>query len=503
MAVVWLKVFLSTNTITPEECVLICLTLSGPTILDNLKALAENKDYVDICELRLDLLSPEEVPKAVDFPSFVNIPVILTLRRVSDGGKCTMQEKARRNLLIETMQKGGYAYVDVEDDVKKSDVEEAAHSLGMKVIRSIHDFQGVPADIFSRVHSLASRGDMAKIAVTPHNIADIMTLFRINDELKNVPKIIIGMGEWGVCTRILYKKMGSMLTFGSNGKAVAPGMVSARDLKLLYRADKLNDNTGIYGVVGNPVMHSLSPQIHNPGFQRIHYNAVYVPFLADSIRSFLSLAEMLRMRGFSVTVPFKVDVLKYLGNITREVKLIGSCNTVVRVPNMWKGTNTDYYGFIHPIEKEIDEGRIKSALIIGAGGAAKAIIWALKMRNIKVTIVNRTKSKADELATLYGVASDKLENISLYEGKVDLVVQATKMGLHPYEDVNPAENFKFTGKEIAYDIVYKPKYTKFLLAAEKAGCTLKFGWDMLMEQGKLQFESFTGYHYPKEINLDF
>ena len=373
----------------------------------------------------------------------------------------------------------------------------------MKVIRSIHDFQGVPADIFSRVHSLASRGDVAKIAVTPHNIADIMTLFRINDELKNVPKIIIGMGEWGVCTRILYKKMGSMLTFGSNGKAVAPGMVSARDLKLLYRADKLNDNTGIYGVVGNPVMHSLSPQIHNPGFQRIHYNAVYVPFLADSIRSFLSLAEMLRMRGFSVTVPFKVDVLKYLGNITREVKLIGSCNTVVRVPNMWKGTNTDYYGFIHPIEKEIDEGRIKSALIIGAGGAAKAIIWALKMRNIKVTIVNRTKSKADELATLYGVASDKLENISLYEGKVDLVVQATKMGLHPYEDVNPAENFKFTGKEIAYDIVYKPKYTKFLLAAEKAGCTLKFGWDMLMEQGKLQFESFTGYHYPKEINLDF
>ena len=253
---------------------MICLTLSGPTILDNLKALAENKDYVDICELRLDLLSPEEVPKAVDFPSFVNIPVILTLRRVSDGGKCTMQEKARRNLLIETMQKGGYAYVDVEDDVKKSDVEEAAHSLGMKVIRSIHDFQGVPADIFSRVHSLASRGDVAKIAVTPHNIADIMTLFRINDELKNVPKIIIGMGEWGVCTRILYKKMGSMLTFGSNGKAVAPGMVSARDLKLLYRADKLNDNTGIYGVVGNPVMHSLSPQIHNPGFQRIHYNAV-------------------------------------------------------------------------------------------------------------------------------------------------------------------------------------------------------------------------------------
>ena len=480
---------------------MICLTLSGPTILDNLKALADNKDYVDICELRLDLLSSSEVPKAADFPSMVDIPVILTLRRVSDGGKCTLQEKARRSLLIETMKNGGFSYVDIEDDVKKSDVEEAAHSLGMKVIRSYHDFDGVPADIFSRVHSLASRGDVAKIAVTPHNTADVMTLFRINEELKDVPKIIIGMGEWGVATRILYKKMGSILTFGSNGKAVAPGMISARELKLLYRADQLNDNTGIYGIVGNPVMHSLSPQIHNPGFHKIHYNAVYVPFLSESIRSFLTLAEMLRMRGFSVTVPFKVDVVKYLGNITREVKQIGSCNTVVRVPNMWKGTNTDYYGFIHPIEKEIDDDRIKSALVIGAGGAAKAIVWALKMRNVKVMIVNRTKSKADELARLYGVGSDSLDNISRYEGKVDLVVQATNMGLHPYEDVNPAENFHFSGKEIAYDIVYKPKYTKFLLAAEKAGCSLKFGWDMLMEQGKLQFESFTGDHYPKDIEI--
>ena len=480
---------------------MICLTLSGPTILDNLKALADNKDYVDICELRLDLLSPSEVAKAADFPSMVDIPVILTLRRVSDGGKCTLQEKARRSLLIDTMKNGGFSYVDIEDDVKKSDVEEAAHSLGMKVIRSYHDFEGVPADIFSRVHSLASRGDVAKIAVTPHNTADVMTLFRINEELKDVPKIIIGMGEWGVATRILYKKMGSILTFGSNGKAVAPGMISARELKLLYRADQLNDNTGIYGIVGNPVMHSLSPQIHNPGFHKIHYNAVYVPFLSESIRSFLTLAEMLRMRGFSVTVPFKVDVVKYLGNITREVKQIGSCNTVVRVPNMWKGTNTDYYGFIHPIEKEIDDGRIKSALVIGAGGAAKAIVWALKMRNVKVMIVNRTKSKADELARLYGVGSDSLDNISQYEGKVDLVVQATNMGLHPYEDVNPAEKFHFSGKEIAYDIVYKPKYTKFLLAAEKAGCPLKFGWDMLMEQGKLQFESFTGYHYPKDIEI--
>ena len=285
---------------------MICLTLSGPTIEDNLLDLEANKDFVDICELRLDLLDPEEQAKAPTFPSLVNIPVILTLRRVSDGGKCNLQEKARRSLLMETLKGGGFSYVDIEDDVKKSDVEECAHSLGVKVIRSFHDFEGIPADIFSKVHSLSSRGDVAKIAVTPHSIADIMTLFRVNEELKDTPKIIIGMGQWGVCTRILYKKMGSILTFGSNGVAVAPGMVSARDLKLLYRADRINDNTGIYGIVGNPVMHSLSPLIHNPGFHRINYNAVYVPFLSDSIRSFLTLADMLRLRGFVVMVRVEV-----------------------------------------------------------------------------------------------------------------------------------------------------------------------------------------------------
>ena len=479
---------------------MICLTLSGPTIEDNLKALKANREYVDICELRLDLLTPEEQKKASSFPSLVDIPVILTLRRISDGGTCNLQEKARRGLLMEVLKGGGFAYVDIEDDVKKSDVEECAHALGVKVIRSFHDFSGTPADIFSRVHSLASRGDVAKIAVTPHSISDVMTLFRINEELKDVPKIIIGIGEWGVCTRILYKKMGSILTFGSaDGVPVAPGMVSAKDLKTLYRADRINANTGIYGVVGNPVMHSRSPQIHNPGFHAINYNAVYVPFLADSIKSFLTLAEFLRMRGFSVTVPFKVDVVRFLGNITREVKQIGSCNTVVRVPNMWKGTNTDFYGFLNPISKEIEEGKIKSALVIGAGGAAKAIVWALKMQNIKVMVVNRTFSKAEELARLYGVGCDSLDNISRYEGKVDLVVQATSMGLHPYEDVNPAASFRFSGKEYAYDIVYEPKFTPFLNAAKEAGCTLKFGIDMLMEQGRLQFESFTGYHYPKNL----
>lgn len=480
---------------------MICLTLSGPTIANNLKEFKENRSYIDICELRLDLLTPEEQKKAFSFPSMVDLPVILTLRRAQDGGRCTLSERNRRQLLISTLKDGDFSYVDIEDDVKKNDVESTAREKGVKIIRSYHDFEGVPEDIFSHLMMLSKRGDIAKIAVTPHSIADALTLFRINEELKDIPKIVIGMGEWGVATRILYKKMGSLLTFGSSvtHKEIAPGMISVKELKTLYRADKVNENTGIYGVVGNPVMHSLSPQIHNPGFAAIKYNAVYCPFLVDSIRSFLTLAEFLKMRGFSVTVPFKIDILKYLGNITREVKQIGSCNTVIRVPNMWKGTNTDYYGFLYPIESEIENGRIKSALVIGAGGAAEAIVWALTNRNIKVTILNRTLKKAQMLAEKNGAQYDSLENAKKYEGKCDLIVQATTVGLSSEKD-NPIKGFNFTGNEIVYDIVYKPRMTQILKEAEKKGCTLHYGLEMLLSQGKLQFESFTGYHYPKGLD---
>lgn len=479
---------------------MICLTLSGPTIEDNLKEFRDNRSYIDICELRLDLLSPEEQKKASLFPSLVDLPVILTCRRTQDGGKCNMTERNRRSLMIATLNGGEFAYVDIEDDVKKNDVEETARAKGVRIIRSYHDFEKVPEDIFSHLMALSRRGDIAKIAVTPHSISDVMTLFRINDELKDIEKIVIGMGDWGVCTRVLYRKMGSILTFGSSvsKEGIAPGMISVRDLKELYRSDRVNDRTGIYGIVGNPVMHSLSPQIQNPGFAAINYNAIYCPFPADSIRSFMMLAEMLRMRGFSVTVPYKVDVLKYLGNITREVKQIGSCNTVIRVPNMWKGTNTDYYGFLAPIEGDIESGRIKSALVIGAGGAADAIVWALAGRGVRVTVLNRTLDRARRLAAKFNAQYDSLDNYKKYEGSADLVVQATKVGLNSTKD-NPVPDFNFTGSEIAYDIVYKPHKTAFLKAAEEKGCTLHYGIEMLLSQGKLQFESFTGYHYPKGL----
>lgn len=478
---------------------MICLTLSDKTLAECVEHVKRNRRWIDIAELRIDFLTPQECARAREFPAMVDLPVILTNRRKQDGGQCTLSERARKNQLLSALD-GAFAYVDLEEDLKKCELDDKARDKGVKIIRSFHDFEGVPDDFYNRVVQLSRRGDVAKAAVTPHGIADIIKLMNANTELSGTEKIIIGMGEYGTVTRILYKKMGSLLTFGSE-EEVAPGQISVQSLKELYHADEVNERTAIYGVIGNPIRQSLSPQIHNPGFRAIKYNAIYVPFLVDNVRAFFALAENLKIRGFSVTIPHKVEVLSYLGNITREVKQIGSCNTVIRMPGLWKGINTDYYGFLVPVEKDIDSGRIRTALVIGAGGASLAIVWALRNRGVKVIILNRTLSHAEKLAQINICSFDSLDNASKYSGQVDLVVQTTSVGLFSKE--SPVPGYRFSGHEIAYDIVCEPRVTRFLSDALAAGCEVHYGTEMLLEQGKLQFEAFTGYHYPKSVKPEF
>jgi 3-dehydroquinate dehydratase/shikimate dehydrogenase len=493
---------------------MLCLTLTGSTLEEDRALVIKNRKWISLVELRVDYLTPEEQEEAAIFPSLVDIPVILTVRRIRDGGKYALGEKQRLQLLYNTA-KGDFAYVDIEEDIKKADLKfkdpdgeakvDLEVSLKMRkirIIRSYHDFEKVPADLFGHISKLASKGDIPKLAVTPKSMIDVISLFRVQEELKGIKeKIVIGMGDFGIPTRILYKKCGSLLTFCIDSKESipAPGQLTAKIMSELYHSDKIDDRTHIYGIIGNPVYHTSSPLIHNPGFEAIHYNAVYVPFLVDSVRAFFKLAEMLQIHGFSVTVPHKRDVQPYLGRITREVKQIGACNTVTRIQNMWKGTNTDYYGFLVPITNQLSEGNLHSALVIGAGGASRAVIWALHNHGVKVTVINRSLEHAKSIASETMSAYDSLENCSRYNGKVDLVVQTTSVGMAPHEEEDPVPSFRFSGNEIVYELVYRPRETVFLKRAIEAGCQVIEGRDMLMEQGKLQFESFTGYHYPHWI----
>lgn len=488
---------------------MICLTTSERSLTAALKQVERNKEYIDMVELRLDLLNEGELSSAQIFPRLCALPTIATFRRVSDGGESTLSDKVRMSLLRDIVLKGDFSYVDIEEDIKKSDLkvkdtdsdvrhdfEAELRTKGVRIIRSYHDFEKVPSELFAKVTRLAKKGDIPKVAVTPNNIVDVVTIFRMQNELKDIKeKIIVAMGDYGVCTRILYKRIGSMLTFASENQT-APGQLTPETLKIVYRADLVNSRTNIYGIIGNPVLHSDSPKIHNPGFDAIHYNAIYVPFLVDKVRTFFKLAELIQIHGFSITAPHKRDVLPYLGKITREVKQIGACNTITRIQGMWKGINTDYYGFLSPIENEIAIEKIKTALVIGAGGAARSVVWALRNHHVKVIIINRSKEKAIHLASETMSSWDTIDNVKNYEGKVDLVVQTTTVGMAESIGENPVSDFEFTGNEYVYDLIYKPDLTAFLKKAEDSGCVTYNGKRMLLEQGKLQFEAFTGYHYP-------
>lgn len=493
---------------------LLCLTLTASTLAANKALVEQNRQWIGSAELRLDYLDEDELKVASVFPSTIDLPLILTYRRECDGGRCSKSEKERLQTLYE-VAKGNWTYVDIEEDVKKSDLkckdplfegrvdlEESLRSRNVKIIRSYHDFEGVPEDLFGRVSRLANKGDIPKVAVTPQSLLDVITLFQVEAELAHLEeKIIIGMGEWGIPTRILYKRLGSMLSFVSDDHA-APGHLGPRVMSEVYHADKIDPRTHIYGIIGNPVYHTSSPKIHNQGFEAIRYNAVYVPFLVDSVRSFFKLAELLKIRGFSVTIPFKQAVIPYLGKTSREVKQIGSCNTVVRIQGMWKGINTDYYGFLSPLLDKISSKAIRSALVVGSGGASRAIVYALINHGVKVTILNRTLERAKRLAAETMSSYDTLENAHLYQGQVDLIVQTTNVGMGEFEGRNPIPSFEFEKGEIAYELIYKPEETVFIQKATEAGCELILGKEMLIEQGKLQFEAFCGYHYPHWIPLD-
>jgi 3-dehydroquinate dehydratase/shikimate dehydrogenase len=223
-------------------------------------------------------------------------------------------------------------------------------------------------------------------------------------------------------------------------------------------------------------------------------DAVYLPFHVDEVEAFMKTAEIIGVLGFSVTVPHKQAVIPALRVKGPELDRIGSCNTVLRTGGGWIGRNTDFEGFLRPLDRLVPGKKFKSALVIGAGGAARAVVYALAERGIPVVIVNRSPGKAEALAAEMGVRWMKTEDLTdvvrRAPGSFDLVVQTTSAGMHPKTEEDPLPGFAFNGSEIVYDIIYAPEKTRFLARAEKAGAVILGGKEMLEAQAERQFELF-------------
>lgn len=478
---------------------MLCLSLMEKSIEDNLLSFRKYQKFIDLVELRLDMLDDPTIISPSKIKILFPVPIIITFRRKIDGGNFIGTEKYRRLVLYE-FSKNNFEYMDLEIDTKFIEVENKANLNGIRIIRSYHNFNKVPKNLEKIIRSLSNKvGEIPKVAVFPNNSKETLELFKVIDSVKDIKdKIVIGMGEYGIPSRILYKRLGSMLSFCSvKDKSAAPGQLSPEEMNLVYHIKEINNSTLIFGIIGNPVIHSLSPKLHNCAYNRSGVNAVYIPFKVDDIAVFFNLTKLLTIKGFSVTIPHKIKILEFLDILSPEIKTIKSCNTVIRDGNYWKGFNTDQDGFLTPLLPLLNSGNFKTAAVIGAGGAARAIISALNSCNIKLTIFNRSVNKGKKLALETGSSFIPLTSAK-YISTYDIIIQTTNVGMSPYENESPVPDYVFRKGQIVYDIVYKPEKTKFLKEAEKANAIVLNGAAMLQAQGIKQYEIFTGQSFPFE-----
>jgi 3-dehydroquinate dehydratase/shikimate dehydrogenase len=486
----------------------VCLCLAADTIAADLRHLEGYRHFVDLAELRVDRLLPSERAGAIRFPGLAGLPVILTVRKPRDGG-CFEGSEGERIALLERLSAGGFAWVDLEEDLHAPGLDAVIREAsGLRVIRSLHDLEGVPDKLAERVARLArSRTEVPKAAVTPRSSEDLLSILGASRRLGGTENVILGMGDRGFPTRVLAPKLGSAWCYTSPGtQAVAPGQIDPRTLAELYHYRSIGARTAVFGVIGNPVMHSRSPLIHNRAYEALGIDAVYLPFLVSDLDQFWPVADELGVGGLSVTVPHKEAVLRFLDERDGNVEAAGACNTVTRCESRgssrcWTGTNTDSAGFLAPLRRLLGESSLNGigATVIGAGGAARGVVHGLLGAGARVLVLNRTAQRGATLARELGVEHGGLDagGYARALDYGDLVVQSTSAGMGS-EPVDPAPGLAFSGREIVYELVYAPAVTPFLARARAAGCRIVPGRSMLVAQAAEQFRIFTGQDYPAE-----
>lgn len=492
---------------------LICMTLTGKTLAENAELAKKYSKKTDIVELRVDCLDEEEQLYVRRFPSMVEQPCILTIRRDVDGGKFIGSEFSRTNLFGSALafanqdRAKNFAYVDFEEDYHVSGIQDAALAFDVRIIRSLHNMTGPVTNLRERATSMMKTGfEIPKIAFMPTSLNDVTNMFKEGLEMTQ-DHIFVAMGDLGLPSRILSSKSGSYLTYVSPEETLQNlsgiGHITPNSINDLYRFRSIDDNTDVFGVIGWPLKKTSSPEIHNQGYITHGMNSVYVPIRANSVGEAMTFCDQVGVKGLSVTIPHKESIMYYLADISQDAKTIGAVNTIVKKENGWSGFNTDAYGFQRSLEELTGFSKLKrkKVAIIGAGGAAKAIAYVVKQMGAKACVFNRTLSSAKELAEKYGFEYAELSPAS--KDKIfsysDLIIQTTSVGMNaqgaPNNENDPLYFYDFKGHEIVYDIVYVPEVTPIMKRAEQAGCLTCNGYKMLQYQGYMQFKIFTGEDY--------
>jgi 3-dehydroquinate dehydratase / shikimate dehydrogenase len=477
----------------------ICAVVAAGDAAGMWKQLSQALRVTRTVELRLDWLAHED-----ELDRFLarlekkrpRATLIATCRRRVAGGKFR-GTIAQQLVHLASALCAGCIWYDLEIESSAQCPPELLEVLlgeGRR-IASAHFFWRWPKNL-RRVAADLGRGkpDAIKIAVQCDSLARSSEVLRLARGRQNV--IAVPMGNAALPARVLALREGSALAYAPAETATAPGQATLDAMKDLYRADHLRRKTRVYGVIGNPIGHSLSPVLQNAGFQARKMDAVFLPFLVRDLRDFLRSIELLGIAGFSVTLPHKRAILQHLDDCDPMASAIGAVNTVVvRGGGKLYGYNTDYVGVLRALERRIPL-RGSRALIFGAGGAARAVAFALAESGASVCVCARRASAAKSLARAVG--GEVVERPRLQREFFDAIVNATPIGMHPAEGRSPLKAQELNCR-LVFDLIYRPRVTKLMQLAALRGIETVSGVEMFVAQGTAQWEIWTGERAPVEV----
>jgi 3-dehydroquinate dehydratase/shikimate dehydrogenase len=451
-----------------------------------------------LIEIRLDFLrmAPDFKRLLADKPC----PLIATCRRTEDGGRWSAHESARQMLLRQAIV-AGFDWVDLETDV----ADTIRRFKDVKRIVSYHNMREVPADL-EAIHARMCQQDADIVKVAVRALKPIDNL-RVLDLLRNPtkPTVALCMGDQGMPARLLAAKYGAPFTYAAFNKerTLAPGMPHFDELRDIYRYPRIDAETQVYGVLGDPVAHSLSPVVHNHALREAGLNAVYLPFRVPrgDLAGFLREFERLPVHGYSVTLPHKETAAALAREKAPSVKLTGAANTLVRDDGGFVAYNTDFDGVLAVFRDHLPSGSAsplqgRTIMVLGAGGVARAVSFACQREGAIVTIVNRTADRARDLAEQVGCK--RADWGARHQILSDIVVNCTSVGMHPHLDQSPLSRDYLKETMTVFDTVYTPESTLLVKDAREQGCKVITGVELFTRQAALQFQLFSGREPPLE-----
>ena len=459
----------------------LCLTLAeaSPEVLA--QKIRRHAGKVALIEIRLDYLQPLQWP---ELPSNSGSQFVATYRPKREGGLYQGDEAIRLEALRRAAR-SGFHWIDLEADVDA--VPDLPASI--RLVRSHHRFDGFPSDLERTYRELRScRGDVFKLAVAVSNSHQLVRLLTFMEEAQE-RRVLLGMGSFGQPSRFLGAFLENEWTYVAEQaeEAAAPGQFELSQAQGCYRWERWTRSPELYGVIGNPVAHSLSPGLHNRLFEHYDLSCLYLPLPLTDLQPWFQYLNQTNLcfRGFSVTAPFKVEAASVAAKSRSTVPPV---NTLVHTGQGWEGLNTDYAGFLDPLLERGFPLEGRRALVLGNGGVAHTAVAALQQQGAEVTVVGRDLQKVLQLTRASGCRGTTFAELPL---EADLCINTTPVGQHPNTEECPLQQEQIDF-DLVYDLIYRPEHTRLLKLAQGRGAITISGLEMFAQQAALQFQAWTG-----------